>query len=96
MRDDLALAGVLCTIPDVEETTLDRNKGIVEVRLEGSGTVTINGVECIRVGDGNMVRGNSDNGTCIAWRERIRCLGVYVVLIKNYYLTYRICGGNRG
>jgi len=49
--DDLALAGVLTPIPDIEETALNRDESIVEFRLECSISMTVDGVERYRVGN---------------------------------------------
>jgi hypothetical protein len=41
MGDDLALAGVLAPVPNVEETTFNGDEGIVEVRFESAASVTV-------------------------------------------------------
>jgi hypothetical protein len=41
----------------------DREKGVVKVGLGGAGSVTINGIQSIRVCNGNVVGSKANNGS---------------------------------
>ena len=63
VRDNLALTGVLTPIPNVEETALNRDESVVEFRLQCAISVTVDGIERHRVGNGYVVRSNTDDWT---------------------------------
>lgn len=45
------------TIASVEQPALDRDKCVIEVRLESTVSVSVDDLKRRRVGDGDMVRG---------------------------------------
>ncbi len=67
VRDDLSLTGVLGTVARVEETAREgtrRHKGVVVGGLEGSGSVPVDGMQGLVVGDRDVVGCDPDEFAC--------------------------------
>ena len=69
VRDDLAFPCVIGPIAGIEKSSVDGHECVVEVALQASVPVGIDGLECVWVGDRNVVWGKSDEGSCKRRRE---------------------------
>lgn len=60
MRNDLPLSRVLCPISGVKQSPSDTDERIVKLGFQESIAVAVNFVDCGMVGDGDVVRSDSD------------------------------------
>lgn len=55
---------MVTAVTRVENAASDRDKGVVKVGLESAVSVTIDGVQSIRLCDGNVIGCNANDGSC--------------------------------
>lgn len=68
MRNDLSLARMLGTVARVEQTAWEgtrRYKCVVVRRLERAGTVAVDGLQRLVIGDRNMIWSDTDEFACV-------------------------------
>ena len=63
VRNKPAFTCMVSAVARVENVRPDREKGVVKVGLQGTGSVTINDIQSIRVYDGNVVGSKANNGS---------------------------------
>ena len=73
----------------VEKTTLDRNKCVVKIGLQGAIAMRVDKVKGSGIGNGCVVRGNANDRTCEDWGQAGKKQNLGIIEEKEG----RSCGG---
>ena len=66
VRNNLAFTRMLGAITRIEHAASYRDEGIIKVGFQGTVSVTVDGVQGLRVGNGDVVGSNANDGACSA------------------------------